>query len=61
LRNQIAHRATVTELTVTAALSGSVEEMARAIHVEGALARPEEAAALARALVTAQAEHLPQF
>ncbi len=61
LRNQIAHRAVVTELTVDAALSGSVEDMARAIHVEGALARPEEAAALARALVTAQADHLPQF
>jgi len=61
LRSQIAHRATVTELTVDAALSGSVEDMARAIHVEGALPRPEDALALARALVTAQSEHLPQF
>ena len=61
LRSQIAHRAAVTELTVEAALSGSVEAMARAIHVEGALPRPADALALAHALVTAQAEHLPQF
>lgn len=61
LRQQIAHRATVTELTVDAALSGDVEAMALAMHAEGAVVRPREALKLARETVEAQVEHLPQF
>jgi alpha-galactosidase len=58
LRDQIARRATVAELTVGAALSGSVEGMAEAILADGALTRPREALALARELVEAQQPHL---
>lgn len=58
---QMAHRAVVTELTVEAALTGDVETMARAMHVEGGVTRPAEALALAKEMVEAQIEHLPQF
>ena len=61
LQNQIAHRAAVAELTVDAALSGDIEAVARAIHVEGAVTRPQEALRMAREMVEAQIEHLPQF
>ena len=61
LQNQIAHRAVVAELTVDAALSGDIETMAQAIHVEGAVTRPQEALKLAEELVAAQIEHLLQF
>jgi alpha-galactosidase len=61
LRDQMARRAAVTELTVDAALSGDLDLMAQAILVEGSLSRPDEARALARDLVAAQAAHLPQF
>ncbi len=58
---QMAHRAVVTELTAEAALTGDVETMARAMHVEGGVTRPAEALALAKEMVEAQIEHLPQF
>jgi alpha-galactosidase len=61
LQDQISHRATVAELVVDAALSGDIDDMALAIHAEGAVTRPHQARALARELVQAQIEHLPQF
>ncbi len=61
LQNQIARRAVVTELTVDAALNGDIELMAQAIHVEGAVTLPQEAIKLAREMVDAQIDHLPQF
>lgn len=61
LRDQIARRAAVTELTVDAALQGDLDLMAQAILADGALTRPAEARALALDLARAQAEHLPWF
>jgi alpha-galactosidase len=61
LRDQMARRAAVTELTVDAALTGDLDLMTQAILVEGALSRPDQARSLARDLVAAQAAHLPQF
>lgn len=61
LADQIAHRAVVTELTVEAALTGDIEAMARAIHVEGSVTRPAAALALAKEMVAAQIDYLPQF
>lgn len=61
LQDQIAHRAAVTELTVDAALSGDVEALALAIHAEGSVVRPQESLGLARQMVEAQIDHLPQF
>ncbi len=49
------------ELTVDAALSGSFNLFVQAILADGAVAVPEQAARLARALLDAQKEHLPQF
>ncbi|HXF64308.1 MAG TPA: hypothetical protein VNK95_21950 [Caldilineaceae bacterium] len=58
LRDQIAHRAAVAELTVDAALAGDVELMAQAILADGALTRPGEARALAQELLAAQQPYL---
>ena len=61
IRDQIARRAAITELTVDAALAGDINLMAQAIIADGALTRPREALDLARALVDAQSDYLPQF
>ncbi len=61
LQDQITHRTVIAELTVNAALSGDVEGMALAVHAEGSVTRPQEALRMARELVDAQIEHLPQF
>jgi alpha-galactosidase len=61
VRNQIAHRAAITEVTVDAALTGDLNLMAQAILMDGAVSRPQAARALAKDLVEAQAEYLPQF
>jgi alpha-galactosidase len=61
LRDQMVRRATVTELTVDAALAGELELMVQAIQVEGSLSKPSEARALAWDLILAQAAYLPQF
>jgi alpha-galactosidase len=59
LRDQIARRAAIAELTVEAALQGDRDLMAQAILADGALTRPVEARALAHDLARAQAAHLP--
>jgi alpha-galactosidase len=56
LRDQIARRAAITELTVDAALTGDPNLMAQAIMADGAVTRPQTALALAQALLKAQAE-----
>ncbi|MBX2998521.1 MAG: hypothetical protein KF893_08440 [Caldilineaceae bacterium] len=61
LRNQIGHRAAVTEVTVDAALTGDLNLMAQALMMDGAVSRPHAARALAADLVQAQADYLPQF
>ncbi len=61
LRHQIAHRSLIAELTVDAALSGDLDLVVQTILLEGALTIPDEARALARALIEAHAEYLPQF
>ena len=43
LRDQIARRAAVTELTVDAALTGDPDLMAQAIMADGAVAQPHKA------------------
>jgi alpha-galactosidase len=58
LRDQIARRAAIAELTVDAALTGDVGRMAQAIVADGALARPAEARALAADLLAAHQLHL---
>lgn len=58
LRDQIARRAAITELTVDAALTGDVQLMAQAIIADGSVVRPQVALALAKDLLKAQAEHL---
>ncbi len=60
LREQIARRAVVTELTVDAALTGDPELMVQAIMAEGALAQPRQARALVHDLLTAHAPYLTQ-
>jgi alpha-galactosidase len=60
LRDQIARRAAITELTVDAALSGDPNLMAQAIMADGAVVRPQVALALAQELLKAQAPHLAQ-
>jgi len=49
------------ELTVDAALTGSVDLFVQALLADGAVAVPEEARRLASALLEAQKEHLPAF
>ena len=49
------------ELTVDAALSGSLDLTIQALLADGAVTLPEEATRLARALIDAQSGHLPQF
>ncbi len=49
------------ELTVDAALSGSLDLTVQALLADGAVTVPEEATRLARALIDAQSGHLPQF
>jgi alpha-galactosidase len=56
LRDQIARRAAITELTVDAALTGDPALMAQAIIADGAVVRPQAALALANELLKAQAE-----
>jgi alpha-galactosidase len=56
LRDQIARRAAITELTVDAALMGDPNLMAQAIIADGALVRPQVALTLAKELLDAQAE-----
>jgi alpha-galactosidase len=56
LRDQIARRAAITELTVDAALSGDPHLMAQAIIADGAVVRPQAALALAKELQQAQAD-----
>jgi alpha-galactosidase len=58
LRDQIARRAAITELTVDAALSGDPHLMAQAIMADGAVDRPQAALALAQELQKAQAEYM---
>jgi alpha-galactosidase len=54
LRDQMARRAAIAELTVDAALAGDAALMAQAILADGALTRPREALALAREMMAAQ-------
>ena len=61
LCHQIAHRSLIVELTVDAALSGKLDLVVQAILLEGALTIPDQARALAMALVEAHAQHLPLF
>jgi alpha-galactosidase len=56
LRDQIARRAVITELTVDAALTGDPKLMAQAIIADGATVRPQIALTLANELIKAQAE-----
>ena len=56
LRDQIARRAAITELTVDAALSGDPHLMAQAILADGAVVRPQLALALAQELLRAHTE-----
>jgi alpha-galactosidase len=58
LRDQIARRAVITELTVDAALSGDPNLMAQAILADGSVVRPQEALTLAQEMLNAQAIHL---
>lgn len=58
LRDQIARRAVITELTVDAALSGDPNLMAQAILADGSVVRPQEALTLAQEMLKAQATHL---
>jgi alpha-galactosidase len=60
LRDQIARRAAITELTVDAALAGDINLMAQAIIADGSLTRPQDALALARDLLDAQHPFLDQ-
>jgi alpha-galactosidase len=59
LRDQIARRAAITELTVDAALTGDPHLMAQALIADGAVTRPQAALALANELLKAQAELNP--
>lgn len=61
LCHQIAHRSLIAEMTVDAALNGDLDLVVQTILLEGALTIPDEARALATALVEAHAEHLPAF
>ena len=56
LRDQMARRAAITELTVDAALTGDPHLMAQAILADGATVRPQVARTLADELLKAQAE-----
>jgi alpha-galactosidase len=58
LRDQIARRAVITELTVDAALSGDPNLMAQAILADGSVVRPQAALTLAQEMLKAQATHL---
>lgn len=58
LRDQIARRAVVTELTVDAALTQDPELMAQAIIADGAVVQPQKARALANELLAAHAAYL---
>jgi alpha-galactosidase len=58
LRDQIARRAAITELTVDAALTGDPNLMAQAILADGSVVRPQAALALARDLLNAQASYM---
>ena len=58
LRDQIARRAAITELTVDAALTGDPHLMAQAMLADGALVRPHQALALAKELQKAQADYM---
>jgi alpha-galactosidase len=60
LRDQIARRAAITELTVDAALTGDPNLMAQAILADGAVVRPQAAMALAQDLLKAQAPYVTQ-
>lgn len=57
LRDQIARRAAITELTVDAALTGDPNLMAQAILADGSVVRPQAALALAQDLLKAQASY----
>jgi alpha-galactosidase len=61
IASTLVKRITSTELTVDAALSGSLDLFIQALLADGAVTLPSEARALAIALLKAQAEHLPQF
>ena len=49
------------EVTVEAALTGSFDMFVEALLTDGSVSDPDKAAALARDLVEAHREHLPQF
>ena len=49
------------ELTVEAALTGSFDMFVEALLADGAVTDPDKAAALAKDLIAAHREHLPQF
>lgn len=58
LRDQIARRAAITELTVDAALTGDPHLMAQALIADGAIVRPHQALALANEMRKAQADYM---
>lgn len=61
LCHHIAHRSLIVEMTVDAALTGDLDLLVQTILVEGALTIPDQARALAVALVEEHAEQLPLF
>ena len=61
LTNKLLAKIAAIEVTVEAALSGSVDLFVEALLTDGSVSDPDQAATLARELIQAHKAHLPQF